>query len=553
MESDARQVVLGSSFSITVHLVNIPLNRYKGPRPGNAFKIIGGPFLGNSVSIVNGKRTERRSFTYRLQAQKLGTHRIRSARVNFEGEERQTEAVDVEVLPAKEGGGKAGGATAYDLFMRAELSTDTAYTGQQVILDYKLYTTVEVDNFSRISESEYSNFYAEKIDRYPRRSLREVIDGVEYTTQIIHRMALFPQQAGQITIDPLVVQAGIRKPSDNNSRRLLPIYPRLDFVDLRTGSQTLVVLPLPADTSGLLDGAVGRYQLEARLETNRLTTDDALRLYLILEGEGDIKRVQAPPLHFPPSFEPYEPEIVREQAYERNGKLYGRKVFEYQALPTEEGTYTLIPRFAFFHPDSNRTLVLRADSFPIIVTAGSGRPLIRPQRAEEAISGLRPLHTGSRLRRQNSFLSRYPVVYWALLFTPFMALGLWWAWRQLGKRGPELPLQERRRLEADKLARQQLDTAADKLQASEPRAFYQALHKTLLDYATDKYGIPRSELSRERIQEVLKDRGTEEEDIKTFRSLLDACERARFGSLDERAAQTQNLEAARRLMSHLAH
>ena len=126
----------------------------------------------------------------------------------MDGKTLRSEPVTIRVVEGRTGA-DATAAASGRFFVRAEPATGEAYIGQQIWLDYKLYTTIDIESYNILEESDYPGFYAEDLKRTDGRVMREVVDGTSYTTKVLKRVALFPQQAGLLTVDALQIQLGI--------------------------------------------------------------------------------------------------------------------------------------------------------------------------------------------------------------------------------------------------------------------------------------------------------------------------------------------------------
>jgi hypothetical protein len=79
---------------------------------------------------------------------------------------------------------------------------------------------------------------------------------------------------------------------------------------------------------------------------------------------------------------------------------------------------------------------------------------------------------------------------------------------------------------ANKLAKKYLSEAKSQLKDSS--AFYLALEKALHNYLKAKLRITASELSKEKINELLQERNANSDSISSFLTLLKNCEMARY-------------------------
>ncbi|MGB2958203.1 MAG: hypothetical protein WBD30_04895, partial [Bacteroidota bacterium] len=82
--------------------------------------------------------------------------------------------------------------------------------------------------------------------------------------------------------------------------------------------------------------------------------------------------------------------------------------------------------------------------------------------------------------------------------------------------------------------------------------FYAEVSRALWKYLGDKLGIPQSELSLERVSEVLTDRSVNQGLIHALRVLLESCDMARFAPTGlDLAAMQKTYEEARRIIIDL--
>jgi len=87
------------------------------------------------------------------------------------------------------------------MFVRAVPSSDTAYIGQQITLDYNIYYTINVRRYDQVQEPKYDGFFAEQMRNISRNKNVEIVDGVQYNVTTVRRVALYPQQTGKLEIE----------------------------------------------------------------------------------------------------------------------------------------------------------------------------------------------------------------------------------------------------------------------------------------------------------------------------------------------------------------
>jgi len=267
--TNARQIILGTPFDVSFTLKNARGSQLRPP----SFKdveVVSGPTTSTSMSIINGQQSSEESYIYTVQPKRVGKLRIGSASIVANGKKMTSKPLTIDA---------------------------EARIGQQVVLDYKLFTQVAIENYNIISESEYPGFYTTEMREFRGNIIKEVVNGVQYSTKIIKRVALFPQQAGLLTVDAADMQLGISLEDPKNPRRRSFFYtPKVKMHRTKTKEVKISVQDLPPNAPPSFTGAVGKYRITPLIETNTLTTDEALTIRLSINGNGDVKQVQAPPL-----------------------------------------------------------------------------------------------------------------------------------------------------------------------------------------------------------------------------------------------------------------
>jgi len=518
--TDARRVLENSYFEVTFTLSNAQGGQFSPPSFED-FLVVSGPSRAISTSMINGQVSRTQAYSYTLKPRRTGTLTIGSASINVNRTILRTKPLTIEVVKGRKGDPEA----AEQVFIRAEPSTETAYVGQQILLDYKLYTTLDVESFNILEESGYQGFFAQDVRRFNGRVMREVINGVQYTTKVLKRIALFPQQTGQLTIEPMNVQLGVVKEGAKRSRSFF-FTPEVRPYPAATETVNIEVLPLPAGAPESFTGAVGDYKIRPDLSSKTATTDDALTFILTVRGSGDIKRVEAPKLDLPEGFEVYEPKVVEETNLELNASIEGKKIFEYLLLPKVPGDYEFTPKFTYFSPDSAKYVTLADQSFSIYVKQGTGQPG-RATASLNETEDIGPLMLNPRLTpTRTPFLGS--ALFWGLLAAPLLLFGGLLGWRRHRARQDDIDPNERRMQAARGVAQERLSLAKSHLKAGDSRAFYDEVSKAILGYVGDKLQIPRSSMSKSSLRQRLQELDLDESLIDTVMSIVQNCEMALF-------------------------
>lgn len=555
--TNARQVVLGNYFEIDFTLENVQGENFQAPTFTD-FEVLNGPSQSTSVSSVNGKWSRTISFSYTLRPKKIGKFTIGPASVVADGKTIRSNRVSVEVVKGKKN--KATTQEEIDqqirsqVFVRAEVNDTQAAIGEQVILDYKLYTTRDIDSYHVLAESDYPGFFARDIRRYDSRIIKEVYEGVQYSTKVLKRIALFPQQAGLLTVDPMQLQLSILVDDEGGRRRRSFFYtPNVNRVNVNTDALDLSIRPLPDNPPPTFTGAVGKYMLQAQVDRVKLTTDDAITLRMTVSGTGDIKRVLPPPLLLSKdSFEVYEPRVIEENTFETQGRVTGKKIIEYLVLPRFPGRYRLQPKLSYFDTDSLVYLTTASQPFPLIVTQGLNKKR-KPKVDSTALINQAAFHP---IRKETSLFQRdedtsAQSIFYVLMGLPLLLLGGVVVYRQIQANKGEVDLVALRSSQAKKLAEQKLSQAKTYLDEQKSKAFYDEISKGMLGYICDKLNIPLAELSKQNVETKLRSLNVGDSHITRFMEVITNCELALFAGKDNASAMSMTYDNAIKVVADI--
>ncbi len=553
--TDARQVVLGGYFEVTFTLANANGTNFQPP-PFTNFSLLSGPSQATSVSSVNGRWSRTMSFSYVLQPRKVGKFTIGPASIVADGKNLRTKAVSVEVVKGKSSNAR----TQKDLlaqieeqiFIRAEPSTDAAFIGEQILLDYKLYTSREIETYNLVAESDYAGFFAQDIRRFNARVIREVINGVQYSTKILKRVALFPQQAGTLTIDPMVMQLAVLA-EGQTQRRGFFYSPKVNRLQVKTAPVSITIRSLPDGAPPSFTGAVGKFKMSTVVNRSTLSTDDAITLTMTLSGNSDIKRVLPPPLDAPASFELYEPRMVEDRSYEDNrGFVNGNKVVEYILLPKEPGVHRLTPRFTYYDTDSLKYITIQPQTYTFNVQQGNRQASAANTTVPKAgaTKELRYILTDTSFRKKESTFFG-SALFWLLSLFPLVVLLGAVVVKQVKARKGEVDIVLLKRLQAQRVAQKRLKQASQHLQANDSRAFYDEVSRALFGYVCDKLNIPLSQLSKQNVQQRLQSLQVSQHFIDQFAKVIQTCEMALFAGMDNSAAMQSTYDQTLELVTNI--
>lgn len=536
--TNARQIVLNSYFDVTFTLRNAEGEDFIPPSFDN-FTVLAGPSRAFSTTIVNGAVSKELSFSYTLRPKRKGKFTIGSAIAKVNGKTLRTQPLTIEVVEGKNLGRNN---PANRIFIQAQLNTKDAFLGQQITLDYKLYTAADIDSYSVLQESDYQGFYAQDLRRFDAPPVREVIKGVQYVTKILKRVALFPQQAGTLTIAPMELELAVLL--EGSSDDIFSLNRQVQRLLISTEPVQVNVRPLPPNAPPTFTGAVGQYSAGFTLARTDVSTDDVLSLRLSISGNGDVKRVQAPSLSLPDSFQVYDPKVLAEETLENlNGELTGKKEIEYLIQPKAAGTYRLQPAFTYFDPVKKQYVTLNEAIFDVTIRQGSQRPNTSTEPPATVDEDIRYIKTNTKLQRINHPFFGSPT-FWTLTALPFLFfIGVIFVKRNQNQQ-LNVDHSQLRVKRARQEALQRLKSAEQHLKNNASRAFYDEISRALLGYVCDKLQIPGSALTKENVREKLHSLNVEAPLIEDFMQIIQTCEIALYSGQDNPAAMTDIYQRA---------
>lgn len=514
------------------------------------FRIVGIPRQSVSNSYYNGKRSILRTFSFDLAPLKKGTLTIGQAQIEVEGNVYKTSPVQVVVTEAVEKPTDADNQTALiedGVHIVAEVSKTNPYLNEAVSLTYKLYVSHDVNitqNFRYLDRPNFKGFWNQEVEERNNQVYEGKYKGRDYRYIILEKVLLFPQNTGELIIDPLTLDIPIDVPTNRRDffgRRLSTTINRT----VASNTITLQVKDLPAQGKpASFTGAVGEFRMELDSSKDSLLTQESLNLNLKISGKGNMRLFKMPALDLESSFETYDPE--RKESIRSNASGMQGAIEEIHTIvPEKAGKYSLGPvEFSYFDPSEEKYKTLLSKTFELYVapsiqiSRSSVSSINGPDSGRNILSDMEQfkfIHLKTNLQniKTRSVYLQKPI-YWVSLLLPILfvpILILIGRWKKLS-----LADTDRNRLrEADKMAKRYLGEAKKKENNKE--AFYEALELALHNFLKAKLNIQTNDISKDKIAKFLEDKEVKKENITEFIQLLTSCEMARYA-----AASVDNTE-----------
>ncbi len=539
-KADARRVVQESYITVEFTLENEKGTSFKAP-PFTNFNVLSGPSRSSSFSSVNGAISQKMGFSYTIQAKSLGKLNIGSAEIKVKNKILKTAPIIIEVIK----GSQKVTSTEEEIFVKVSVSDSVANVGQQIILDYKIYTTLDVRSINFLSNQEFEGFYAEQLQSQRSSYVREIVEGREYYTKSIKKIALFPQQTGTYDIDPVNINLGIA--SKQSSRSFFFTTQLIPRRIIATGLK-IAVVNTPFTNLPSFSGAIGQYTMSVSLAKRSITTDEAIIVTMQINGNGDNKTVQSPRWAVPEDLEMYDPNVIEDEVFPTVSGISHRKKFEFIIVAHKPGKYQLTPTFTYFDPDSSKYFSVERRLPTINVIQGSKDNFVAESQTDKKLAGI---YHKTKLKNNGpstygSFL--HYIIIGLLIASGFLMILHSRYLIRSGKRNPDYIKSKR----AYSQAKSRLAQAQVFLEQGDNKAFYEEIILALKKYLTDKHNIPALHLKKDEIFIHLSDDKFSPEIRDTLKNILDRSELALYSPIGHEAPREmydQTLEVISNLES----
>lgn len=526
----------------------------------SGFRVIGGPSQSVSQSWINGKSSFNKSYIYILLPTQKGQLTIKQAAIEINGQIYKTSPVKINVTNAVEipkDPNEAPAISADDnIYLVADISKSNPYLNEPITVVYKLYFSysIGISNWRELNKPKYNDFWSQNIDIKQLKAEEGMFKGERYRYVVLRKTVLYPQKSGKLEIEPLSLDIDCQVPSNRRNFWGQPIMVE-DSKRVSAGSKIINVRALPE--SGKPDdfsGAVGQFDFKANPSKTTLKNGESLDLTLSVIGKGNLKLFSLPKPVVPTALEMYDP-VHEENVSTPLTGMTGRITDKYTIIPQYKGSYQIKPlSFSYFDLASGRYKTITSQPITITVLDGPSVASGAKSNPSEVVKNkvevaksfafIKP-KTALKSMEKEDFLGSG--LFYSLLALPFLAIPLLIVGRRR-KQAIDNDVVGNKIRKSNALAKKYLSEAKKHLGQKEP--FYIALEKALHNFLKAKLNIETSDMSKEKIREILTERNAQPETITEFLSLTENCEFARYAPSSDTAIQ-QDYEKAVAIISNL--
>lgn len=544
-----RSIEVGDMFYIEIEVSDIDAAPERPSNvPGAKLMYFERTGQSSSFTSVNGHTSQRFSYTYTatLRAQKEGTFSYGPISVGGVKSNRITYSIGKETAHSSSGSGSypsQGGQTQdsdkpkyigkgdSNLFLRANVSSTTAYEQQALVYTVKLYTSYDAIKFiGATAAPKFDGFVIEDSKDISNSLSYETFQGKTYATAVIAKYIIFPQMTGNLKITGNTYTVSV----DQREYYHDPFFGSMSYsqpLQLNVTPNDLVINvkslpePKPADFSG----GVGSFRISSQLKNKEFKANQAASIVYKVTGTGNIKYVQLPDLSalYPPEIEIYTPNTTQDVSV-GGANVSGSVSFDYSFMPLEEGDFRIPDvKLVYFNPSTGKYETSVAKGYTIHVGKGSAESSSHARRAAKFDSELSKVNISDLRKSREPWIYSFP--YWLWFIIPVVLLvGSSAFYRHYVNSHADMVAFNSRR--ADKIARRRLRAAAAAMKRSDREAFYNEILVALWGYLGDKLKMPTSELLRDNIRQVLSERDIDAKDIDDLIALIDDAEFAKYSS-----------------------
>jgi len=488
----------------------------------------------SSYSFVNGKMNSKvtKSYKYTLRPLNTGNYLIPPITIKLKQQTFTTDPVHITVIkgsthpapPTSPNFSRQSNASvdlSDNLFMITDISKTSAYEGEPLIVEYKLYSRYDIANLAFAGDTNFEGFWKEDIFLPESISFkRETYKGVMYNKMLMRSVALFPTKSGNIKIPSLELNVDVRTQSQSF----------FDFgttkkYNIKSEPKTVIIHSIPQNNRpATFSNAVGNFNISSKISQTQMKVGDSFTYTIIINGTGNLKQFDLPTVKAVNNLRFLDPEISTSI---NNNKISGKKTIKYLIIAQEKGNYTLPSEsFSYFDTSSNTYKTLKTKPYNLNVGEGD-LTYVASSGAQSIVnkegSDIGFIITDSLLVSKKVYFNTFR--YWfiwviVLLFIPISVL--------YSKERSKLAgnIDYTRQKKANRILKKYMKEAS-KFASNDDQRFYAAAQLGLSSYLADKLKEPRGSSSDDILTELASKKFPVEL-IEQIKKLFETCDQARF-------------------------
>ena len=388
-----------------------------------------------------------------------------------------------------------------------------------------------------MSEDSYSGFNPElNQERFKQKT--EVIKGVQYNTLVFRQIVLTADKAGDYVFEPSVAKIEIPL----GRRRSIWRQTRTETIG--SDSLSLKIVPVLGKKKSM---AVGTYSLRAAIDNRTIKLSDAMKLSVVVNGEGSMDLLGSPRINGKKNFEIYDPEIADLNTSSNENKYIRGRSFEYAIVPKSVGNFTIDCEISYFDIDSLK-VIKKNQKINLRVLPGESGLTESMQEIQDEVSQnlLIPMKPDALRKKKNSFFLSFGHI--GLLATVFVPLFLSYKRDKEDTQWNQLDDTEKRKRKAWKKVASHFEEIEKEKSTLSPREFYNRAGAAFSSYLGQKFKIDAADFHLDQVIKKFDENSISEELKEKTIQLFDKSQKARFAPISTDESPIELFQSLRDLV-----
>ncbi len=325
-------------------------------------------------SRSGGRAINTSVYNYTVRAMHAGRYVIPGQEVMIKGAAQRTPPL---TLIAGDSGASGGGSTSPDRALTSELIIPkrSAFLGESIPVEVRSFFGLSINGHPDPDPMLTGEGFS--VQKFTPALIRsQIVDGVRYNTAS-YKSAVAGLKIGTLTVGPAetapIVQMPVSRSQQRSNQGGFDPFASLfggrslmtpeQQIKVRTDPVTLEIKELPAGKPTDFSGGIGQFKLDVETEPRRAQAGDPVTVRLILSGQGNFERINAPTLTDEHGLKTYPPS-AKFKADDDVG-LSGVKTFEQVVIA--DGARTSLPSYRFSYLDPGTGKYVSLDTPPVAV------------------------------------------------------------------------------------------------------------------------------------------------------------------------------------------
>lgn len=486
-----------------------------------------------SFSMVNGNVTNTVSYTYTLSPKKTGEYEIPSFSLKYNGETYETNPVKITVTDAKTVSSVAvqntkippqkqtsqvyNFDTSKAVFVQAKTNKKSAYINEKIVYTFSFYTSVNLLSNPSYQAPNFTGFFTGNTSQ---NNYRTQINGKDYIVTEVST-ELYPQQEGNVTIEPARIMVSIEDFSKNYDDFFSSFFRRSKNVELTTDKINIKVSKVPGDID-----MVGSFKMTATVDNKDKKENEPFDLKIVITGTGNVKTIKEPEISLSDNLKKYE---TSEKILKSGDKETGKE-FTTLIMPLGAGEGEIkIHSQKYFDMATKQAKNIPEKNIKVNI--------IEDENKDKQIQNQTPYVASGTANQNNynNFGTQQQNIDFSFIFKIYNFLKKPILWIILGSllilyfliklilKFIEYRNKDQQKLKNKKAYKQAKKYFQKAKKTKNPKEFYEFMYKGILEYFASVLGKSADGLTAYQIRKDLEERNVSPDLIKQIENIIDEC------------------------------